>query len=209
MKTFKEIYHIRILFYIISSSWIIVIFFCKNPFATREAEQPTEGITSWQFPTDPKIVLNNMELAIKEKNVENYMKCIVDSSSLFFFIPDQYEASNNSGIFEQWNLGHEELYINKAFTSIPDDSLRSLSFSDIQRSDFPDSVLIQADYILKLHHIQPKSFLRLGKGKVDFLFIRRNGFWVITRWIDYETKVDTTATRITSWSSIKASFIKG
>jgi hypothetical protein len=42
---------------------------------------------------------------------------------------------------------------------------------------------------------------------VDFWFIRRSGYWMITRWIDFETKVDTTATRVPSWSTIKASFI--
>lgn len=184
------------------------IFFCKNPFATREAEPPTESRTSWQFPTDPLIVLQNMRVAIKEKNVENYMRCLVDSINLFRFTPDQYEAANNSGIFEQWNLGNEQSYINKAFTSIPDDSTRSLIFSNIQRSEFPDSALIRADYTLELHHILEQIYPKIGKGQVDFWFIRRNGYWMITRWIDFETNIDTTASRVPSWSTLKANFIK-
>jgi len=186
---------------------LIVLNTCKNPFATREAESPTEGRTSWQFPTDPIIVLQNMKVAIEEKNVENYMKCLVDSINLFHFTPDQYEASNNAGIFEQWTLAHEQSYINKAFTSIPDDSTRSLEFSSIQRSEFPDSALIRADYTLELRHILGQSYPTEGKGQVDFWFIRRSGYWMIIRWIDFETKVDTTATRVPSWSTIKASFI--
>jgi len=181
---------------------------CKNPFATRDAEPPSEGRTSWQLPTDPIIVLENMKVAIKEKNVDNYMKCLVDSMNLFRFTPDQFEASNNIGIFERWNLNHEQSYINKAFTSIPDDSLRSLRFTSIQRSEFPDSALIRADYALELHHILAQGFPRLARGQVDFWFMRRNGFWVISRWIDYDTKLDPTAARIPSWSTIKASFIK-
>lgn len=187
---------------------LLLLLSCENPFATREAEPPTEGRTSWQFPTDPVIALENMKVAIKEKNVENYMKCMVDSINLFHFTPDQYEASNNVGIFEQWSLSHEQSYINKAFTSIPDDSFRSLQFSNIQRNEFPDSALIRTDYTLELHHILAQSFPKLGKGQADFWFIRRNGYWVITRWVDYETKVNTSATRIPSWSTIKASFIK-
>jgi len=186
----------------------VILNSCKNPFATREAEPPTEGRTSWQFPTDPIIVLQNMKVAIEEKNVENYMKCLVDSINLFHFTPDQYEAANNTGIFEQWTLGHEQSYINKAFTSIPDDSTRSLKFSNIQRSEFPDSALIRADYCLELHHILEQSYPTVGKGQVDFWFIRRSGYWMITRWIDFETKIDTAASRVPSWSTIKASFIK-
>lgn len=181
---------------------------CKNPFATREAEPPTEGRTSWQFPTDPVIVLENMKVAIREKNVENYMKCLVDSVNLFRFVPDQFEASNHIGIFERWNLTHEQSYINKAFTSIPDDSLRSLRFSSLQRSEFPDSALIRADYVLELNHILKIDFPKLAQGRVDFWFVQRNGYWVIRRWIDFETKLDSTATRIPSWSTLKASFIK-
>lgn len=179
---------------------------CKNPFATREPEPPTAGRTSWQLPTDPIIVLENMKNAIKEKNVENYMKCLVDSMALFRFIPGEFEASTNPGIFENWNLLQEQSYINKAFASVPDDSARSLAFSHIQRSEFPDSALIRADYSLKLNHILSTSIPRMGKGQTDFWFIRRNGYWVIHRWIDYETKSDTTY-RIPSWSTIKANFI--
>ncbi len=181
---------------------------CKNPFATREAEQPTEGRTSWQLPTDPMIVLQNMKAAIEEKNVENYMKCLVDSINLFHFTPDQYQASTNAGIFEQWSLAHEQSYINKAFTSIPDDSARLLNFNNIKRNEFPDSALIRADYTIELHHILASTFPTIGKGQVDFVFIRRYGYWMITRWSDFETKVDPPATRVPSWSTIKASFIK-
>ncbi|MDZ7318462.1 MAG: hypothetical protein ONB11_04860 [candidate division KSB1 bacterium] len=192
--------------------WILImmagflLLFCKNPFATREPEPPTEGRTSWQLPTDPIIVLENMKNAIKEKNVENYMKCLVDSMALFRFIPGEFEASTNAGIFENWNLLHEQSYINKAFSAVPDDSVRSLAFSRVQRSEFPDSALIRAEYALKLNHIMGASIPRIGKGQADFWFIRRNGYWVIRRWIDYETKSDTTV-RIPSWSTIKANFI--
>jgi hypothetical protein len=186
----------------------IILNSCKNPFATREAEPPTEGRTSWQLPTDPMIVLQNMKSAIVEKNVENYMKCLVDSINLFHFTPDQYQASTNAGIFEQWSLAHEQSYINKAFTSIPDDSARSLNFTNIQRNEFPDSALIRADYTIELHHILASTYPIIGKGQVDFVFIRRYGYWMISRWSDFETKLDPTATRVPSWSTIKASFIK-
>ena len=186
----------------------VILNSCKNPFATREPELPTEGRTSWRLPTDPMIVLQNMTAAIEEKNVENYMKCLVDSVNLFHFTPDQYQASTNAGIFEQWSLAHEQSYINKAFTSIPDDSARSLKFLNIQRNEFPDSALVRADYEIALHHILAPAFPIIGKGQIDFVLTRRFGYWVISRWKDFETKVDPTATRVPSWSTIKASFIK-
>lgn len=190
--------------------WSLVFFVlatgCKNPFSTRDAEPPTEGRTSWQFPTDPMIVLQNMKYAVEEKNVENYMRCLVDSNALFHFEPDQFEASNNAGIFEFWNLSRERTYINKAFTSTPDDSLRALNFSNIQRSYFPDSAYVQADYQLDLHHVLAQSYPRQSKGQLDFWFLRRNGYWVISRWYDHDTRVDSTSARLPSWSTIKAGF---
>lgn len=191
---------------LITCLWLII--FCKNPFATREAEPPSTDQSSWRFPADPVDVLENMKSAFREKNVENYMKCLVDSNELFKFIPDAYEASTNTGIFEHWDLSLEQTYINKIFTSIPDDSTRKLAFArDFTRNDFPDSAQIRIDYTLDLFHVLSESYPRQGKGKADFWFNRRNGYWVISRWEDHETKVDSAAIRLPSWSTIKASFI--
>ena len=185
-----------------------MVLFCKNPFATREAEPPSTNQSSWQLPTDPLIVLENMKSAFREKNVENYMRCLVDSNELFKFWPDAYDASNNPGIFERWALSFEQSYINLVFTSIPDDSTSNLNFTgNINRDDFPDSIQLRTDYTMDLHHILSESYPRQGKGNVDFWFIRRNGYWVIKRWEDHETKVDSASTRLPSWSTIKANFI--
>jgi len=197
----KKIIHI-----ILVLSFVICLF-CKNPFATREAEPPSTSQSSWRFPTDAAIVLDNLKSAFREKNVENYLKCLVDSNSLFKFIPDEFEASNNTGIFEYWDLSLEQTYINKLFTSIPDDSIRTLLFYELRISDFPDSVQIRADYTMDIHHVLSNSFPKQAKGKVDFWFNRRNGYWVITRWQDHETIIDSSSTRLSSWSTIKASFI--
>jgi hypothetical protein len=86
--------------------------------------------------------------------------------------------------------------------------VRSLRFSlDYQRIDFADSILIRTDYELELHHVLSKSYPRNAKGNSAFLFIRRQGYWVISRWEDHQTQGDSTAVRIPSWSTIKASFL--
>ncbi|HDP98449.1 MAG TPA: hypothetical protein ENN22_04595 [bacterium] len=190
--------------------WIFLILIaagCKNPFATREAEPPTTDQSSWRLPTDPAIVLENMRLAFYEKNVENYMKCLSDSQTLFRFIPDEYEASNSAGTFEQWNLAYEQTYIKRLFTSIPADSSNILKFTPDQRLEFADSVFIRTDYSLELHHVLPAVYPRSAKGKADFWFMRHSGYWVITRWEDYETIIDSASTRLPSWSTIKAVFL--
>ena len=180
---------------------------CENPFATRKAEPPTEDRGSWVLPTDPGDVMKNMQKAFQEKNVENYIKCLTDSNKYFQFFPDQYEASNSAGKFELWDLTQEELYIRNLFNSIPEDSIVSLYFShDIQRDDYPDSAHIRTDYELKLHHVKSEIYPRNAKGQVDFYFIRKFGYWTITRWIDHETQIDTTV-RVPSWSTVKANFI--
>ncbi len=196
--------------YIIHIIFTITVFViaCKNPFATRDPEPPSTGQSSWQFPTDPLTVLENMKSAFREKNVENYLKCLVDSNQLFTFFPDAYEASNNPGIFEQWGLGHEQSYINKLFTSLPDDSTRKLTFApDFERDDKLDSVFISLDYTLEIHHVLQNSYPTRAQGRADFWFIRRNGYWVIKRWEDHETIVDTTSLRLPSWSTVKSSFV--
>ncbi len=185
---------------------MVLMVFCKNPFATREAEPPTQSRLSWQLPTDPVIVLQNMAAAIREKNVENYMKCLVDSANLFRFIPDAYQATVNAGIFEYWSLGHEQSYINKLFTSIPNDSLRALNFSNIQRNEFPDSAMIRADYALEVRHQFAASYPVSARGHANFIFIKRYGYWMISRWSDFETRLDPASARVPSWSTIKANF---
>lgn len=194
--------HLQILLIII----LFIIVDCKNPFATREPEPPSGNKSSWRLPTDPLIVLENMKSAFREKNVENYMKCLVDSNNVFRFLPNEYEAANNAGIFEQWNLSCEQGYINKLFTSIPDDSICTFSFSNYKPNVLSDSVLVNIDYTLELHHILVTGYPRHSKGKAEFCFKTRDGYWVITRWQDYETIVDNSSVRLPSWSTIKASF---
>lgn len=180
---------------------ITIICFCKNPFTTREPESPSEERSTWLQPIMPERVIDNLKFSIQEANLANYMKCLVESNSRFRFLPDAFVKANNYGFFDNWNLTSEQNYLTKIFTATYD-SLRKVTFG-LPTLDYQvDSVLIQIDYELELHHNLSESYPKFIKGQADFWLSNINGEWYITQWSDYGTET------VPSWSSIKAIFGK-
>jgi len=181
------------------SLWLTIQ--CNNPFATREPEPPTGDRSSWQQPTTPEIVVENLKLAIIEGNLANYMKCLVDTNSRFKFIPDELVRVNNPGVFEYWGLSSEQEYISKVFSATTDSSKMAL-MNPTQVPDYQDSVFLKIEYELELHHNLDESFPKSAKGEAEFWLNRSSGQYYITQWTDFGTA------NTPSWSSIKASFGK-
>ncbi len=60
-------------------------------FDSREVEPPTESRSTFIQPTSPDLVLTNLIFSISEKNLDNYMRCFVDSNfsnKRFRYFPD-------------------------------------------------------------------------------------------------------------------------
>lgn len=187
---------------------VLILVACNNPFSTREAEPPGQKRSNWIPPSSPDIVLINLRNSIADKNVANYLRCLVDTSQSqrrFQFIPDQSVKNKNPGVFDSWGIQEEKSYINQLFSSLPEDSTRSLLFQNLKESPYyPDSTVFTGEYRLILKHIQdPSSYPREVEGRVEFwLAQEKDGDWSIYHWTDMATGEHP------CWSDLKAAFGK-
>lgn len=177
--------------------------FCNNPFATRDPEPPSGEQTSWVQPIAPEIVLTNLQSAIREKSVENYIRCFGLSDDVrrgFTFKPEISVANNYRGVFLNWSIDEERNYINNLFSFIPSDSLSVLFLTDVTEIQFGDSVITSKEYDLIVAHsnssapgsVSGRMELSLKKGS--------DALWFISRWADFKTS------ELPVWSLLKAQF---
>ncbi len=185
---------------------------CDAIFGTREPEEPDENISRslWQQPTSPGIVLENLKNAFSERNEENYLRSLADSTSSereFLFIPSKEAAVNNPGAFQGWGLNEERVYINLLFSesSLPEGVISSLEFTSFEEPSIPsDSALFEEIYELELEHtlenVPPKMM-----GIAKFRMARSDdGNWSIYRWEDLAFSNDNDTLDLPTWSELKA-----
>jgi len=174
-------------------------------FTTRNPEEPDTGKSSFVPPTSPNIVISNFISAIVEKNVENYISCLSDTSSSdkypFYFKPTANAFALYSSIFQSWNNFNERNYFNKLISAMPSDINPMISFENSRFEILmPDSAVFVADYELKVEHLLT-SIDKNFKGTLQFtIFPRDNGLWIIKTWYDLQNQTDS----IKSWSFLKA-----
>lgn len=173
-------------------------------FDTRSVEPPTDPRSTFIQPTSPDIVLTNLSFAIAEKNLDNYLKCFVDSNfSLrrFKFFPDAVSQSNYP-VFLNWNLSNERTYFSnlKSFTNA---SSTSNFFPDnISFNTAIDSAVADMNYIMIFDHTR-NNVAKQTKGKLRFVMgTDFRGLWSIHTWYDFVN-----ANSDTTWSVLKANFV--
>ncbi|MFC1728694.1 hypothetical protein ACFL6I_00020 [candidate division KSB1 bacterium] len=176
---------------------------CANPFSTREPEPPSNAQAAWIQPVSPEIVFDNFEAAIREKNVENYLRCFGASESVragFRFVPELSIANNYQDLFVDWNITRERNYINNLFTLLPSDSVSSLILTPVTESQFGDSVRAAKDYDLFIAHTKT-SVNRQLIGRMDVTLRKgADALWYISYWADFKTG------EFHVWSKLKAEF---
>jgi len=180
---------------------------CTNPFSTRDPEQPTSGGLSWVPPRRPEIVLENLKTAILEQNIENYLRCLSDSTRQarpYRFIADPQVASENPGTFENWTREDERAYFSQLRAQLPPDSLRFLTLVPVQTTQYADSALFIQNYTLTVRHTQQDHGVPgVVSGQARFwMGTDQFGDWAIYRWEDRALGAAPT------WSALKAIFGK-
>ena len=184
---------------------IIVGLACENPFSTREAEPPdAQTPSTFVSPTNPEFVFVNLQFAVSERNVENYIRSFVDSTrsqQRFSFVPDQGVQAVNPGTFVDWNLENERHYLSQVLQATPGDSVRSLSFAEESSSETSGTATFTQNYELIFEHSQKGNIPTVFRGQSKFWLERNDtGDWAIYRWEDFTNGVDP------SWSELKALF---
>ncbi len=184
---------------------IIVGLACENPFSTRKAEPPdTRNPSTFVPPTNPEFVFINLEFAVLERNVENYIRSFVDSTrsqERFNFVPDQGVEAVNPGTFINWNLERERRYLSQVLQDTPADSVRNLSFEVESSSETSRTATFTQNYELIFKHTLGGNIPSEFRGQSKFWLERNDtGDWAIYRWEDFTNGVDP------SWSELKALF---
>lgn len=175
-------------------------------FSTRTPENPTIGIGTYEPPTSADIVLANFVNAINEANISNYEKCFADKSKGhafgLVFEPSGSVLNSYTGIFADWTTSIEVRTMKSVFTSLQTESKPVFVMSNQSYNSVGiDSVSLSADYSLSVSFVNEIEQRHYSGSMYLYLYKEADGYWYINRWIDLDSKTDTTHS---SFSLLKA-----
>jgi hypothetical protein len=169
-------------------------------FQTRQPEQPSQTTSTFLPPTSYDIVLRNLQFAVVEDNVDNYLRCFADSAvRRYEFIPAAEARARFASIFNQWSLESERRYFQNLGS--PANGAPSLTFPN-QSPIYTgaDSVIYNLNYTLFFPH-KRDGVPQVVQGNMQlYLGADPRRLWSIYRWQDSRTTTDST------WSYWKAVF---
>jgi hypothetical protein len=177
-------------------------------FTTRAPETPDTRRSTYLPPTSSQVVVSNLQAAVREKNIENYIQCLASSdtgsvSRRYAFEPSAEAAARFASVFIGWTTNRERQAFTAFIAKIPTTSSPALDFTgDRFDAISPDSAVYVANYRLRPNYQvngAPEEFTGTMRLTISSF---SNGFWAITRWSDQTASQTTTA----SWSVLKAQF---
>jgi len=172
-------------------------------FEPRNPESPTQSSESFLPPTDPLIVVANLQSAIEQKSVPNYVQCLADPQAgvhAFLFVPSSEGTALYSSLFRNWTTTEEQAYFQNLTTRTSPASISKLDLTEKTRSLAADSALLEYDYTLTFENTV-SGFPSRASGNLQFALQRSSSnFWTIYRWTDFKTTNDIT------WSLFKGKF---
>ncbi|OFY71765.1 MAG: hypothetical protein A3G23_13685 [Bacteroidetes bacterium RIFCSPLOWO2_12_FULL_37_12] len=174
------------------------LIFLNGCFQLRDAEGPKEVNSDWSSPTEPSILMNNLSLAFKKFNSENYQRCFSEN---FTFTPDPSVSRSNQGVFQSWSKENENEYLQNLKSKSPSSSQNTFYLSSsTEKFIKADSVEYSSRYSIQVFHSQ-KNFSTQYSGKLIFI-LTKNKFseWQISKWTD--TKISNKE----SWTELKLNF---
>jgi hypothetical protein len=174
-----------------------------NIFEPRTPESPAQSGLDFRPPTDPAIVIANLESAVEQKSVANYVSCFADPAKTnrpFSFQPASDASAQYPGLFSSWSNANEQEYFQNLVAKTLSGAFSSLSLVSKSSIITPDSVIYSYDYTFTFEHSVP-AFAKTARGSLQFtLVVDNSNFWTISRWMDYASTSDP------SWSLFKAKF---
>jgi hypothetical protein len=172
-------------------------------FEPRDPEQPSQSSLNFQPPTEPSIVISNLQSAVEEKNAANYISCFSDESKgqlAFVFSPSPDAAGLYGAALANWTLNDEQAYFQNLIARSSSGAFATLSLSSKGATVSADSVVYSYDYTLVFEH-NVSGFATTARGTLQFtLRVSQSNFWAIQRWVDFKTTTDL------SWSHFKGKF---
>jgi hypothetical protein len=172
-------------------------------FEPRDPEPPSQSSLNYSPPTDPKVVISNLQSAIEQKNAANYISCFVDpakSGQPFTFLPSADAQAQYGSSLLNWTWNDEQSYFLNLISRSNSNAFSSLALSLKSSSVYADSVIYSYEYAFTFKH-SDASFPTEAKGVLWFTLRPDNSnFWAIHRWTDFSTQ------NAISWSHFKGRF---
>jgi hypothetical protein len=172
-------------------------------FEPRTPEDPSQASLNFRPPTDPVIVIANLQSAIDQKNVANYASCFADPMKVgrpFLFTPSAEASAQYAGVFSSWSFTQEQSYFQNLVAKSSPAAFSNLLLTLKTSAVTADSVIYSYDYILTFEHNEI-GFPKTARGNLQFTLVTDNSnFWTIYRWNDFKTGGDIT------WSMFKGKF---
>lgn len=168
-------------------------------FQTRDPEFPVQNKSTFNTPVTPDIVLANLRSAVGEYNVDNYMRCFVDTTvHTYEFIPSQEAEASYPTVFSRWSLDAERQYFVRL--GLPTNGTPTLSLTTRNSAVSSDSVTYLLSYTFFFPHHRT-DVPQVVRGNMQLTLGADNQRrWSIYRWQDFKTLSDST------WSIWKAVF---
>jgi hypothetical protein len=173
-------------------------------FDSRDVEPPTESRSTFIQPTSPDLVLTNLIFSISEKNLDNYMRCFVDSNfsnKRYRYFPDAVSQASYP-VFLSWNLNSERVYYSNLISATDPNAASNLFIDNYTINTAIDSAIMDMDYIFVFGHNRQNVAVQ-AEGRLRFVMgTDTRGLWSIYNWYDFTDKNNDT-----TWSVVKANFI--
>lgn len=172
-------------------------------FEPRDPEDPSQSSLNYRPPTEPSIVIQNLQGAIEQRNPTNYIGCFADETRgapPFAFIPSAEAAAAYGPTLTAWTLDDERGYFQNLVARSGQQAYASLALTLKNTTVTSDSVVSAYDYVLVFEH-NDAGFPRTARGSLQFTLREDAGkFWMIQRWVDFKSTTDIT------WSELKGKF---
>jgi hypothetical protein len=169
-------------------------------FTTRSADPPSQPRANYQQAVTPDLLIENLVNSLKDKNVENYLACLSDSSftqKVFRFSASSSALSQYPSLSDNWGKKNEEQYFNNMKSKISDNATITLTLSNVSSSPQGDSLIYSASYFLKLPTTD-QSLPQNYQGDLIFNMVRDSrSIWSIYYWQDSKNS------DLPSWSELK------
>jgi hypothetical protein len=187
---------------------LIIYFFIGLAFTgcdlvqTRSAQPPNQPRSNYEQAVTPQILISNIVNSFKDKDVQNYINCLVDSSfsnKEFSFSPSSGALAQYPFLMNNWRIKDEEQYFNNIITKVSAELPITLSLTNEQYSPQGDSLIYTATYNLNVPNIESDPGNYQGDLRFDMVRDARS-VWVIYYW------QDTKSTALPSWSELKGKY---
>jgi len=180
--------------------FISLLFNSCGLFETRTPTSPDSDGGNFIPPTSVDIVIDNLVTAFNIKKVDNYCNCFLDS--LYEFKPSVDANLNYPGMFDIWKVDNERKYFLNLVNTLGQSNNIKLQLLNIKyESQSSDSVVLFADYSIDVELSDNLNTKYIGIMSLT-MFLTNNGFWSISRWLDFQKENETEKT----FSELKAKF---